>query len=77
MKQLQAIMPPNMTMPQFALRWILMFDAVTCAIPGAKRPSQAEENFSAADLPPLSEETMQAARSIYDRMIRPLVHHYW
>jgi Predicted oxidoreductases (related to aryl-alcohol dehydrogenases) len=74
---LRKICPQGMSLTQFALRWILMFDAVTCAIPGAKRPSQAEENFSAADLPPLSEETMQAARSIYDRMIRPLVHHYW
>ena len=64
-------------MAQFALRWILMFEAVTCAIPGAKRPSQAEENFTAADLPPLSDETMAQVRSIYDRHIRELVHHYW
>jgi aryl-alcohol dehydrogenase-like predicted oxidoreductase len=54
-----------------------MFDGVTCAIPGAKRPSQADENFSAADLPSLSEETMRQVRSIYDRHIRELVHHYW
>jgi aryl-alcohol dehydrogenase-like predicted oxidoreductase len=76
-EELKKICPQGMSLTQFALRWILMFDAVTCAIPGAKRPSQAEENFPAADLPPLSEETMQAARSIYDRTIRPLVHHYW
>jgi aryl-alcohol dehydrogenase-like predicted oxidoreductase len=76
-EELKKICPQGMSLTQFALRWILMFDAVTCAIPGAKRPSQAEENFSAADLPPLSEETMQAASSIYDRMICPLVHHYW
>ena len=69
--------PPGMSLTQFALRWILMFDAVTCAIPGAKRPAQAEENFSAADLPPLSAETMAAVQAIYDRSIRPLVHHYW
>jgi aryl-alcohol dehydrogenase-like predicted oxidoreductase len=75
--ELKAICPAGMSMVQFALRWILMFDAVTCAIPGAKRPSQAEENFSAADLAPLSEEIMAQARSIYDRHIRKLVHHYW
>ena len=45
-------------MAQFALRWILMFDAVTCTIPGAKRPSQAEDNVGAAALPPLSDATM-------------------
>lgn len=76
-EELRKLVPENMTMAQFALRWILMFDAVTCAIPGAKRPSQAEENISAADLPALSEETMQAVRELYDERIRPLVHHYW
>ena len=76
-EELRKICPAGMSMTQFALRWILMFDAVTCAIPGAKRPSQAEENFSAADLPTLSMETMQAVRFIYDRDIRPLVHQYW
>jgi aryl-alcohol dehydrogenase-like predicted oxidoreductase len=65
------------TMSQFALRWILMFDAVTCAIPGAKRPSQVEENLGADDLAPLSEETMAAVREIYDRKIRPYVHQRW
>lgn len=76
-EELRAVCPKGMSMTQFALRWILMFDAVTCAIPGAKRPSQAEENFGAADLPPLSEETMSAVRAIYDRSIREQVHHNW
>ena len=76
-EELKAICPDGMSMVQFALRWILMFDAVTCTIPGAKRPSQAEENFSAADLPPLSEETMQKVKAIYDKHIRESVHHYW
>jgi aryl-alcohol dehydrogenase-like predicted oxidoreductase len=75
--ELKAICPSGMSMVQFALRWILMFDAVTCAIPGAKRPSQADENFAAADLAPLSEETMSQVRSIYERHIRERVHHYW
>jgi len=76
-EELRAICPPGLSLTQFALRWILMFDAVTCAIPGAKHPSQAEENFSAADLPPLSEETMARVQSIYDRSIREQVQHYW
>jgi len=65
------------TMAQFALRWILMFDGVTCTIPGAKRPAQVEENCGADDVAPLSEETMGAVREIYDRMIRPHVHQRW
>ena len=75
--ELKAICPKGMSMTQFALRWILMFDAMTCAIPGAKRPSQVDENFSTADLAPLSDETMAKVRSIYDCHIRELVHHYW
>jgi aryl-alcohol dehydrogenase-like predicted oxidoreductase len=76
-EELRAICPPGMSLTQFALRWILMFDAVTCAIPGAKRPSQAEENFSAADLPAFSSETMAQVKAIYDHSIREQVHHYW
>lgn len=75
--ELKAICPAGMSMTQFALRWVLMFEAVTCAIPGAKRPSQAEENFAAADLPPLSDTTLAQVRSIYDRHIRERVHAYW
>ena len=76
-EELRALVPAGMTMAQFALRWILMFDAVTCAIPGAKRPAQTEDNVRAAELPPLSDKTMQAVREIYEQRIRPLVHHYW
>jgi aryl-alcohol dehydrogenase-like predicted oxidoreductase len=54
-----------------------MFPAVTCAIPGAKRPSQAEENAAAADLAPIPRETMEKIRSIYESRIREDVHHYW
>jgi aryl-alcohol dehydrogenase-like predicted oxidoreductase len=50
---------------------------VSCAIPGAKRPDQAAENAAAADLPPLSDNTMDAVRDIYDRHIRKMVHHHW
>lgn len=75
--ELRALVPANMTMSQLALRWILMSPAVTCAIPGAKRPSQVEENVKAADLPELSEETMDQIRAIYEQWVRPHVHHYW
>ena len=75
--ELRAICPPGWTLTQFALRWVLIFDAVTCAIPGAKRPQQAEENCAAADLPPLSEEAMVAVRGVYERHIRRQVHHRW
>ncbi len=74
---LRPLVPAGMSMAQLALRWILMSDAVTCAIPGAKRPAQVEENVAAADLPPLPAQTMKAIRDVYERRIRPLVHDLW
>ena len=75
--ELKSICPKEMTLAQFALRWILMFEEVTCTIPGAKRPSQAEENIAVAYMPALSDELMKKVGSIYDGKIRELVHHYW
>jgi len=76
-EELRKLVPEGWTMAQFALRWITMFQAVSCAIPGARNPKQAEENARASDLPALSPETMRAIRAVYDERIRPLVHHYW
>lgn len=74
---IRELVPEGATMAQFALRWILMFDAVTCAIPGAKNPQQASDNVAAADLPPLSHATMGRIQDIYDELIRDDVHHLW
>ncbi|GEM49016.1 aldo/keto reductase [Deinococcus cellulosilyticus] len=76
-EELKAIKPEGMTLAQFALRWITMFPEVTCAIPGAKNPQQAESNAAAADLPELSAEVMQKVQDIYDQKIRALVHQNW
>jgi aryl-alcohol dehydrogenase-like predicted oxidoreductase len=76
-EELRPLVPPGATLAQFALRWILMFEAVTCAIPGAKRPSQVEDNAGAADLPPLTDAQMAKARGVYDQYIRELVHQRW
>jgi aryl-alcohol dehydrogenase-like predicted oxidoreductase len=76
-EELRTLVPDGMTLAQFALRWILMFEAVTCVIPGAKSPSQAEENARAADLPPLSESAIAQTAEIYEGRIKPLVHPYW
>ena len=74
---LRELLPAGWSLPQFALRWILMFPAVTCAIPGAKNPTQAEDNIKAADLPELDAATLDKVRAIYDTRIRELVQHYW
>jgi aryl-alcohol dehydrogenase-like predicted oxidoreductase len=76
-KRLQNIVPKDGTLAQWALRWILMFDAASCIIPGARRPAQVEQNAAASALPPLNEAQMNAVKQIYDDAIRPLVHHRW
>ena len=76
-EELRPLVPEGVTLAQFALRWILMQDAVTVAIPGAKTPEQARANAAAADLPPLSAATMEHLAEIYDGRVRPLVHQRW
>jgi aryl-alcohol dehydrogenase-like predicted oxidoreductase len=76
-EEMRALVPAGVSMSQLALRWILMFDAVTCAIPGGKRPEQVSNNCRASDLPPLTDEVMAGVRRIYDEKIRPLVQDRW
>ncbi len=75
--QLKKLTPPDASLAQLALRWILEFPAVTCSIPGAKRPAQVTENIATSALPRLSPVTMNKIGAIYDRQIKPLVHHHW
>jgi aryl-alcohol dehydrogenase-like predicted oxidoreductase len=74
---LREICPADVTLAQMALRWILMFEGVTAAIPGAKTPEQARANAAAADLPPLSDAVMGRIGDLYDELARPLVHQRW
>ena len=76
-ERLRTVVPTGISMAAFALRWIQMFEAVACSIPGAKRPAQVEENAHAADLPAISERTMADVKALYDAEVRPHVHQYW
>ena len=76
-ERLRPLVPAGSAMSQLALRWTLMFEAVSCAIPGAKTPRQARDNAAAADLPPLLPATMAAVKAVYDEKLRPLVHASW
>ncbi len=75
--KLRELVPEGMSPTQFALRWILMHDAVTCAIPGGKNPQQVSDNAAAADLPELSDEVMAKVKAVYDAHIAPQVHQRW
>jgi aryl-alcohol dehydrogenase-like predicted oxidoreductase len=76
-EELRKLVPDGATMPQFALRWILMFPEVSSTIAGAKNSQQIQDNVQAASLPPLSDATMQRVREIYDTYIRAHVHSRW
>ncbi len=76
-EQIRPLVPGGATMAQFALRWILMFDAVSCAIPGAKNRRQAADNALAADLPPFNKAVMDKLKAIYKENIRAQVHQRW
>jgi aryl-alcohol dehydrogenase-like predicted oxidoreductase len=76
-EELKELVPEGNTLAQFALRWILMHPAVSCAIPGGKNPTQVEDNVAAAEMPLLSDDVMRRAREIYDGRVREEVHHKW
>jgi aryl-alcohol dehydrogenase-like predicted oxidoreductase len=76
-EELRKLVPSGTTMAAFALRWILMEDAVTVVIPGAKSPAQARANAAAKALEPLSEAVIEAAREVYGRLIAPHVDRLW
>ncbi|MGO7209906.1 aldo/keto reductase [Rhizobium ruizarguesonis] len=76
-EEVRKLVPEGATMAAFALRWILMSDAVTVVIPGARNGEQARANAAAADLAPLSADVMAATREIYGRLIAPHVHQRW
>ncbi|QNE41176.1 aldo/keto reductase [Hymenobacter sp. NBH84] len=76
-EELKKLFPDQPNLAPIALRWVLMFDEVSCVIPGASKPEQLTSNLQAAELPTLTEEQMQAVRAVYDQKIRPQVHQVW
>jgi len=76
-EKLKKIKPNNYSMPQFALKWILMHDAVSAVIPGGKRPEQVEENTKASEMPKLSNKVIKNVDKVYADYIKPHVHQRW
>lgn len=74
---LKALFPAGTDLAAVALRWVLMFPEVSTVIPGASRVAQVQPNLDAANLPALTAAQMQGVQAVYDRYIRPSVHHLW
>ena len=76
-EELRPLVPEGATLAQLALRWILMHDAVSTVIPGARSAEQAQGNAAASDVPPLDDDTMARIAAIYEERIAPYVHQRW
>jgi aryl-alcohol dehydrogenase-like predicted oxidoreductase len=76
-EELRALVPDGATLAQLSLRWILMHDALSTVIPGARSPEQARANAAAAALPALGDATMAGIASVYAERIGPYVHQRW
>lgn len=76
-EQLIPLVPEQQQMAQWAIRWVLMHDAVTSVIPGARRPDQVEGNLQSMTHPPFDPDTMKAIQKIYEDYAKPHVHAKW
>jgi aryl-alcohol dehydrogenase-like predicted oxidoreductase len=75
--ELRGLVPSGMNMAQFALRWILDEESVSCVIPGARNEQQVRENAAASDMPALGADLHEQIAAIYNKSIKPLVQHRW
>lgn len=76
-EEVRALLPEGVSMAQFALKWILMHEAVTTVIPGARNAEQAISNSTASAFPDLTPDTMDKIGNLYAASIREHVHHRW
>jgi aryl-alcohol dehydrogenase-like predicted oxidoreductase len=77
MVRIAADLPGSPTPAQVALRWVVDQPGVTTVIPGASRPEQAQANAAAADLAPLSQETLTELAGLYTTYAEPFVADRW
>ncbi|WP_374512482.1 aldo/keto reductase [Niveibacterium sp.] len=76
-EELKRVFPDHTPLALWALRWVLMFPQVSTVIPGASRPDQLDANLAVEGLRALTDAEMAAVRDIYERLIKPSVHHLW
>lgn len=74
---LKKIFPGQTNLAPLALKWILQFDAVSCIIPGASNAAQVDSNISAFSVPDFTTEQLQLVQEVYEKYIKPSVHHLW
>jgi aryl-alcohol dehydrogenase-like predicted oxidoreductase len=76
-EKLRALLPPGMSLPELALRFIASFPAVTCSIPGARRVEQVQQNVEVGTRGALDAKLLQALADVYASDVKPVVHQRW
>ncbi len=71
--RMRAWAPRELSMAQFAMRWILDHPAVTTVIAGASNPAQVAENAAVSALPPLTADLHQRLGTFYRESVRPAI----
>ena len=74
---LKQVLPLDVPMVNAALRWVLMFDAVSCVIPGASQPEQVLSNLNTLNVPDLTSKQLEGIWEVYDTYIKDPVHWMW
>ena len=75
-EELKLITPEGFSLSQLALKWILMHEAVSVIIPGAKNSDQVLKNISASSLPDIH-NLMQKIEYIYNTYLKADIHPRW
>jgi len=75
-EDLKKILPED-KFAQYALKWILMFDAVSVTVVGAANAKHLESNYLASALPNLNDKQMRAIKAVYDKYFLKDIHHIW
>jgi aryl-alcohol dehydrogenase-like predicted oxidoreductase len=76
-EELKKLFPGQENLAPVALRWILLFDEVSCIIPGASKPEHLTSNLQALEVPDFTPAQLAGVKAIYENRIKPLVHQLW
>jgi len=75
-EELKSITPEGFSLSQLALKWILMHEAVSVIIPGAKNSDQVLKNISTSSLPDIH-DLMLKIEDIYNTYLKTDIHPHW
>jgi len=76
-EKIKSIFPQDLALANIALKWILMFEEVSCVIPGISKLNHLHANLETLNIRPISNQEMKAVEEVYNELIRPSVHHRW